>query len=83
MTALDIFIELVQQFNFLELILNENLSLKNYCNKISNDSKSVGVLNRLKHFLPENTRIMIYNSKIQTLIIAFYHGDMNKLDFNL
>ncbi len=58
-------IEQVTNFNFLGLILNENLSWKPHCDKISNNiSKSIGVLNRLKHFLPEKIRIMLYDSMI-------------------
>ncbi len=58
-------IERVKDFNFLGLILNENLNWKSHCNKISNNiSMSIGILNRLKHFLPENVRIMLYNFMI-------------------
>ncbi len=44
---------------------NENLNWKSHCDKIANNiSRAVGVLNRLKHFLPEPIRILLYNSMI-------------------
>ncbi len=50
----DTIIERVQEFNFLGLILNENLNWKNHINKISNKiSSSIGILNKQKYFLPQ------------------------------
>ncbi len=61
----NIIIKQAQDFIILGLILNENLSWKNHCDKTSNNiSKSVGVLNRLKYFIPKDIRIMLYNSMI-------------------
>ncbi len=61
----NIIIKRVPDFNFLGLILNENLSWKNHCDKISNKiSKSVGDLNRLKYFIAKDIRIMLDNSMI-------------------
>ncbi len=61
----DTVIERVSEFNFLGLTLDENLTWKSHINKISNKiSKSMGILNKLKHFLPIKTKIMIYNSLI-------------------
>ncbi len=38
---------------------------KSHINKISNTiSKSIGILNKLKHFLPLNIKILLYNSLI-------------------
>ncbi len=52
-------------FNFLGLILNENLSWKNQCDKISNSiSKSVGDINRLKYYILKDIIIMLCNSII-------------------
>jgi hypothetical protein len=58
-------IERVYEFNFLGLTINENLNWKSHINKISNKiSKSMGILNKLKHFLPLNAKLLIYNSLI-------------------
>ena len=58
-------IEFVPNFNFLGMNFNENLSWKphidNICNKIS---RSIGILNKLKHYIPLHIRINIYNSLI-------------------
>ncbi len=65
----NVIIEQVQDFDFLGLIINENLNWKSHCDKIANNiSKVVGVINRLKHFLPETIRILLYNSKKVSLI---------------
>ncbi len=61
----DTIIERVQEFNFLGLTLNENLNWKDHINKISNKiSSSIGILNKLKYFLPQHIKILIYNSLI-------------------
>ncbi len=58
-------IERVYELNFVGLTLNENLNWKNNINKISNNSfKTIGILNKLKHFLPLKTKILPYNSLI-------------------
>ncbi len=44
-------IDRVYEFSFLGLTINENLNWKNHINKIANKvSKSMGILNKLKHF---------------------------------
>ena len=66
----DIELERVQNFNFLGLTINENLNWKPHMDKIANKiSKSGGVINRLKHFLPTNILRMIYCSTIQSNLI--------------
>ncbi len=46
-------IERVTQFDFLGLTVNENLTWKDHMNKIANKiSRSLGILNKLKHTLP-------------------------------
>jgi hypothetical protein len=61
----DNIIERLTDFNFLGLIINENLSWKSHANKISNSiSKTTGVLNRLKNLLPQKIKITLYNSMI-------------------
>ncbi len=58
----DVKIERVQDFNFLGLTLNDNLNWKSHINNISNTiSKSLGILNKLKHFLHLNIKILLYN----------------------
>ncbi len=49
----DTVIEKVKDFNFLGLIINEHLNWKTDTDKVSNTiSKTIGILNRLKYFLP-------------------------------
>ncbi len=58
-------IERVQELNFLGLTLDEHLNWNSHINKISSKvSKNIGILNKLKHFLPLKTKILIYNSLI-------------------
>ena len=55
----------MEDFNFLGVIINENLSWKSHCDKIANSiSKSIGIINRLKHSLPREILTMLYNSMI-------------------
>jgi len=61
----DIAIEKVSDFCFLGLTINENLNWKSHLNKVSNKiSRTLGVMNRLKHFLTTDTLRTIYNSLI-------------------
>ncbi len=58
-------IEQVAEFNFLGLTLDEHLDWKCHINKLSNKiSQCMGILNRLKWFLPIQTKVLIYNSLI-------------------
>lgn len=58
-------IDQVPNFDFLGLTLNENLSWKTHIDKISNKiSRTIGILNRLKHFLPQQPKLFIYSSLI-------------------
>ena len=60
-------IERVKDFDFLGLTINEKMSWKSHVNKISNKvSKYVGVLNRLKRYLPGHILKIIYVSLIQS-----------------
>ena len=60
-------IERVQNFNFLGLTINENLSWKPHVDKIANKiSKYSGLLARLKHFLPPHILKTIYCSIVQS-----------------
>ena len=58
-------VERVFEFDFLGLTINENLNWKSHINKIANKiSKNLGILNKLKHYLPIETKRLIYNSLI-------------------
>jgi hypothetical protein len=55
----------VKEFNFLGIVINENLNWKSHVDFISKKiSKVVGILNKLKHTLPEQVLFTIYNSLI-------------------
>ncbi len=59
------YIERVKEFDFLDLIINENLNWKAHINKVANKiSKRIGILNRLKHFLTISAKLHIYNGLI-------------------
>ncbi len=61
----DTIIEQVSDFNFLGLTINQQLNWKSHVDKISNKiSRNIGILNKLKHILPLNTKVLIYNSLI-------------------
>ncbi len=61
----DIIIENVSDFNFLGLTINQHLNWKSHVDKISNKIfRNVGILNKLKHILPLNTKFLRYNSLI-------------------
>ena len=58
-------IDKITNFSFLGLTINENLTWKNHVNVISNKiSRISGLLNRLKYYLPTNTKLHIYNSLV-------------------
>ena len=60
-------LERVQNFNFLGLTINENLSWKPHEDKIANKiSKYSGILSRLKNFLPPHILKTIYCSIVQS-----------------
>ena len=63
----DITIECVKEFNFLGVLLNENLNwnphINRTCKKIS---QSIGIINKLKHFLPSNILKTLYDSLIHS-----------------
>ncbi len=79
-------IERVAEFNFLGLTLDEHLTWKCHINKISNKiSQCMGILNRLKRFLPIHTKVLIYNSLVLShlnfgiLLWGFKYGKVFKL----
>ena len=59
-------IECVKEFNFLGIMLDENLNWKSHVQKISSKIAGVaGTLSRLKRFLPSDILKTIYNALIQ------------------
>ena len=63
----DKIIDRVENFDFLGLTLNENMCWKPHVNKIASKiSKYVGILNRLKRYVPSHILQMIYNSIVQS-----------------
>ena len=63
----DITIECVKEFDFLDVLLNENLNwnphINRTCKKIS---QSIGIINKLKHFLPSHILKTLYDSLIHS-----------------
>jgi len=58
-------IEYVSSFSFLGIIVDKSLSWRSHIDHTTTKiSKVVGILNRLKHFLPQNVLLNIYNSLI-------------------
>ena len=58
-------IEKVTDFNFLGITLNENLLWKSHINKIAlKISKYIGILNKLKNYLPDYILKTLYDSMI-------------------
>ena len=58
-------IEYVKQFNFLGIVLDNNLKWKPQALNISKKlSKTIGIMNKLKHILPIEAMIHIYNSLV-------------------
>ena len=69
LTVCGINIERVINFSFLGLIINENLSWKSHIDHISNKiSRSIGVMNRLKRFLPIHILKTIYFSLVHSYL---------------
>ncbi len=58
-------VDIVGDFTFLRLIINEYLNWKSHIDKLPNKiSKTTGVPNKLEYFAPLNARVIIYNSLI-------------------
>ena len=77
----NIVIECVDSFNFLGIYLEKYMNWKRHTDYIASKiSKSIGILNRLKHILPTEIKIMIYNSLILShinygILTWGYHSD--------
>jgi hypothetical protein len=58
-------IDCVDSFNFLGITINKHLNWEPHINIIANKiSRPIGILNKLKHFLPQNILCTVYNSLI-------------------
>ena len=56
-------IDIVLQFSFLGVLLDENLSWKNHIDMVTNKlSKLIGILHKLKYIYPQNALLTIYNT---------------------
>jgi len=63
-------IEYVTEFNFLGITLDSNLSWKAHVSKIHTKvSRTIAVMNRMKHILPGHILLTIYNS----LVLPYLH----------
>ena len=61
----NISIKNVYVFNFLGLIMDEHLNWKSHVEMFSNKcANTIGVLNKLKYFLPLTVKLILYNSLI-------------------
>ena len=66
-------IEHVPSFNFLGIMLDENLSWKSHIEMVGNKiSKVTGILYRLKNVFPENVLFVLYNS----LIVSYMNNGL-------
>ena len=76
-------IDRVKDFNFLGLTINENLSWKPHIHKLAMKiSKQIGVLNKLKHLIPEHILRMLYCTLILphlTYSILAWGFDLDRL----
>ena len=63
----EIDIERVDEFDFLGLTINANMTWNSHIRKISNKiSRVVGIMNRLKHVLPQSALKLMYDSLINS-----------------
>ena len=62
-------IEQVKEFNFLGIVLNKNLNWRAHVDMIASKiSRTIGILNRMKRFMPLNVLQTLYNTLIQSHI---------------
>ena len=58
-------IEFVKEFNYLGILLDVHLNFKSHVTMISNKiSRAVGIMSKLKNFIPKSALLHIYNSLI-------------------
>ena len=72
-------IEQVNEFNFLGITLDQNITWKPHITKTAiKIARVIGVLNKLKHIFPQHILLTIYNSLIQPhLIYGLYLWGLN------
>ena len=61
-------IEKVNSFNYLGIILNENLTWRNHTEMVAKIAKITGVLDRLKYVYPWQILLSLYNTLIMSYI---------------
>lgn len=58
-------VECVDNFNFLGITIDKNLNWKPHIEKIASKiSRALGIINKLKHFIPLDSKITMYNTMI-------------------
>ena len=77
-------LERVKTFNFLGITLHEHLKWDTHINSISNKiSRVIGTINRLKHYIPPNILLTLYNSLILPRlyygILIWGHGNTDRI----
>ena len=77
-------IERVESFNFLGIMMDENLTWKSHIEMVAKKiSKVTGILYRLKNIFPENVLFVLYNSLIVSYInygLLLWGVHVNKLE---
>ena len=77
-------IERVTDFNFLGLTIDQHLTRNGHVQKISNKiSRSLGIMCKLKRFLPQNILRILYNSLILPIYnTAYCHGILSQIEYS-
>ena len=58
-------LECLDSFNFLGSTIDKHLTWREHINLIANKiSRTIGVINRLKHYIPQNVLLTVYNTLI-------------------
>ena len=61
----DIPVEFVNSFNFLGIILDDNLKWNSHINMIAKKiSKTIGIMKKIKKYLPTSALLNIYNALV-------------------
>ena len=77
-------VEVVDEFKFLGIFIDKHLVWSTHAEFIANNiSKYTGVINKLKHTLPLQILLTLYNTLILPhLHYDFYHGDIIVIAFS-
>ena len=78
-------LERVKTFNFFGITLHEHLKWDTHINSLSNKiSRVIGTINRLKHYIPPNILLTLYNSIILPHlyydILIWGHGNTDRIN---